>query len=130
MAELLCPAGGKASLNAAVRAGADAVYLGLEVFNARINADNFSVSDISEVVEYCHLRDVKVYVTVNTLLITREVEEAKRLVEACVSAACRTFWHLTAKTRAAAKATNRHFTSKSQSITPKKMSLQANAMNA
>lgn len=86
MAELLCPAGGKASLNAAVRAGADAVYLGLEAFNARINADNFSVSDMSEVVEYCHLRDVKVYVTVNTLLITREVEEAKRLVEACVSA--------------------------------------------
>lgn len=66
--ELLAPAGNMESLHAAVLAGADAVYLGGYTFGARSYAGNFSEEEIIEAVNYCHLRKVKVYVTVNTLI--------------------------------------------------------------
>lgn len=66
--ELLAPAGDMESLRAAVLAGCDAVYLGGYTFGARSYAGNFSNEEIIEAIRYCHLRKVKVYVTVNTLI--------------------------------------------------------------
>lgn len=66
--ELLIPVGGIPQLIAAVENGADAVYLGGNAFNARINADNFDIASMEKAVDFCHLRGVKVYVTLNTLM--------------------------------------------------------------
>lgn len=74
--ELLAPAGGWNSLVAAVQNGADAVYLGGKSFNARQGAENFDLEKLARAVEYAHVRGVKVYVTVNTLLADGELEEA------------------------------------------------------
>lgn len=71
--ELLAPAGNVRALRAAVRAGADAVYLGLEAFNARRGADNFTVPQLKEACDYAHLRGVRVYVTLNTVVLPSEV---------------------------------------------------------
>ncbi len=79
--ELLAPAGSPAALNAAVRAGADAVYLGLDNFNARHGADNFTLANLKEACDYCHLRGAKVYLTVNTIVITKEISELLDMVE-------------------------------------------------
>lgn len=73
--ELLSPAGGEEALRAAVNNGADAVYLGGKNFSARARAENFDREGLSRAVEYAHLRGVKVYVAVNTLLTNQELEE-------------------------------------------------------
>ncbi len=78
MLELLSPAGSKEALTAAVQNGADAVYLGLGDFNARRGAKNFTEADLAPAVEYCHVRGVKVYLTMNTLLTDRELPAAAR----------------------------------------------------
>lgn len=78
--ELLAPAGGMEALIAAVENGADAVYLGARAFSARGYAFNFSNEELEEAIDYAHLRGVKVYVTVNTLLKDREVESAFKLL--------------------------------------------------
>lgn len=72
MCEILAPVGGQQQLLAAVRCGADAVYLGLQSFNARRNADNFDGTSLAETVSYCHARGVRVHVTVNTLVTDDE----------------------------------------------------------
>lgn len=69
---LLAPAGGKEQLIAAVRSGADAVYLGAGSFNARQGAENFKGGALREAVAYCHGRGVQVHVTLNTLFADRE----------------------------------------------------------
>ena len=74
--ELLSPAGDFECLAAAVSAGADAVYLGGVRFGARAFAKNFDIDGIRAAVEYCHLHSVKLYVTVNTLLFDKEMEDA------------------------------------------------------
>lgn len=74
--ELLSPAGSKAALRAAVYGGADAVYIGGEVFNARINAANFSLDEIRRSADFCHENGVKLHVTLNTLIYDREMKEA------------------------------------------------------
>ena len=74
--ELLAPAGGMEQLKAAVENGADAVYMGGKRFNARINAGNFDGEELQEAVEYAHLRGVKLYVTMNTLIRDAELEPA------------------------------------------------------
>ncbi|MDP2836303.1 MAG: U32 family peptidase [Methanobacteriaceae archaeon] len=71
--ELLAPAGSIESMKAAVKSGADAVYLSGKNFGARQFAENFSEKEISEVVSYAHLNGVKVYVTVNTLVKDSEL---------------------------------------------------------
>ena len=71
--ELLAPAGGREALVAAVQSGADAVYMGFGAFNARRSARNFSDEDFRAAVSYCHLRGVKVYLTLNTLVTDREL---------------------------------------------------------
>lgn len=80
--EILSPVGGKEQLIAAVRSGANAVYLGLRNFNARRNAENFDINDLIQAVKYCHARDVKVYVTFNTLIKDTEIlAAAKEITE-------------------------------------------------
>ena len=76
MTELLSPAGNFASLRAAVQNGCNAVYLGIDKFSARAGAGNFSNEEFIEAVDYCHLRGVKVYVTLNTLIKQSEFKEA------------------------------------------------------
>ena len=73
--ELLAPAGDYEALTSAVNAGCDAVYLGGKNFGARAYATNFDYDDLKSAVEFCHLRDVKVYVTVNTLVANEEFEK-------------------------------------------------------
>ncbi len=74
--ELLAPAGDWDSFVAAVENGADAVYLGGKLFNARQNASNFDDEQLKKAVDYAHVRDVKVYLTVNTLIGDHELSEA------------------------------------------------------
>ena len=74
--ELLAPVGGIEHLRAAVEAGADAVYLGGKLFNARINASNFDGEEMRYAVDYAHLRGVKVFVTMNILLRDEELGPA------------------------------------------------------
>ena len=84
--ELLAPAGGREALVAAVQSGADAVYMGFGAFNARRSARNFSDEDFRTAVSYCHLRGVKVYLTLNTLVTDRELPllaDAARAASAC-----------------------------------------------
>ena len=78
--EILAPAGSFDSLTAAVRCGADAVYLGGRELNARRNAANFSNEELAQAVEYCHARGVKVYITLNTLVRDDEMETAMNAV--------------------------------------------------
>ena len=83
--EILAPAGGPDSLVPAVRLGADAVYLGAKQFSARGNAGNFDREALKEAVEYCHIRGVKLYLAVNTLMRDEELSDAIELVEYAAS---------------------------------------------
>lgn len=73
--ELLAPAGSLESLKAAVSAGADAVYLGGTRFGARAYAENLTEEDLQWAIDYAHLHDVSLYLTINTLLKEKELEE-------------------------------------------------------
>lgn len=73
--ELLSPAGNKDCLRAAVHNGADSVYLSGKLFGARKFADNFTNEKLKDVVFYCHLYGVKVYITVNTIIYNNEIKE-------------------------------------------------------
>lgn len=79
--ELLSPAGGMKQLAAAVENGADAVYLGGPLFNARIKADNFTEPELQEAIDYAHLRNVKIYIALNILLTDRELIPALKYAE-------------------------------------------------
>lgn len=78
--EILAPAGSQESLVAAVRSGADAVYLGIQSFNARRSADNFDSDGLKNAVNYCHKHGVRVHLTLNTLVSDGELEEAQDAV--------------------------------------------------
>ena len=73
MLEILSPAGSPEAITAAVQNGADAIYLGFGEFNARRNAKNFSEEEFRNACEYCRIRGVKVYFTLNTLATDREL---------------------------------------------------------
>ena len=79
--EILAPAGGPEQLRAAVRCGADAVYLGARSFNARRRAENFGGDSLKEAVAYCHGRNVRVFVTVNTLIRDGELGDVYAVLE-------------------------------------------------
>lgn len=85
-AEILAPAGNIDSLKAAVRCGTDAVYMGASSFNARRNAANFDALSLAEAVRYCHGRNVKVYVTLNTLIFNSEVRKFVSCLEEVIEA--------------------------------------------
>ena len=78
--ELLAPAGDMACLHAAVQAGADAVYLGCQDFNARRSAGNFSLDELAIACDYAHLRGVRVYLTINVVILPEELSRAVELV--------------------------------------------------
>ncbi len=86
MIELLSPAGSAEALHAAVQNGADAVYLGAGAFNARAAARNFTLEELAEAVTYCHIRGVKVYLTLNTLVTDREMPQAASAITAAATA--------------------------------------------
>ena len=71
--ELLCPAGDRDALISAIAGGADAVYLGTDLFNARIRANNFTLEGVKEAVRLCHAYGVAVYVTLNVAIYEREL---------------------------------------------------------
>ena len=77
--ELLSPAGSPEALQAAVQCGANAVYLGWGDFNARRGAKNFSDQEFADALTYCHLRGVRVFLTLNTLVTDRELPRAVEL---------------------------------------------------
>ena len=74
--ELLAPAGDFECLVAAVKGGADAIYIGGKMFSARAYAKNFDIDEIKRAVSYCHLHGVKLYVTMNILIYDSEMEWA------------------------------------------------------
>lgn len=84
--ELLAPAGDWDALRAAVANGADAVYFGLESFNARQRAPNFTRAALPEIMAYLHGHNVKGYVTLNTLIFSAELSQAVEYAEALASA--------------------------------------------
>ncbi|MGB8700911.1 MAG: U32 family peptidase, partial [Thermosynechococcaceae cyanobacterium] len=75
--ELLAPAGDWDCAKAAVENGADAIYFGLERFNARMRAQNFTEVDLPQLMTFLHRRGVKGYVTLNTLVFPQELAEAE-----------------------------------------------------
>ena len=74
--ELLVPAGDFECLRAGVQNGADAIYLGADLFSARANAKNFNMQELEEAIKYCKLRNVKTYLTLNTLITDEEFDKA------------------------------------------------------
>ena len=79
--ELLAPAGSYETLECAVKAGADAVYLGGKLYNARMNAKNFGSEEMKRAVDTCHSNGVKIYVTLNTLIYDRCFKDALKYAE-------------------------------------------------
>ena len=78
--ELLAPAGSRDSMIAAVSNGADAVYMGGGNFNARAGASNFVENEMLEAIDYCHVRGVKTYITLNTIIKEAEIESVLKFV--------------------------------------------------
>ena len=72
--ELLCPAGDKEALCAAIAGGADAVYFGTDMFNARIRAGNFTLDEAREAIKLCHAHGVKAFITLNIAIYERELD--------------------------------------------------------
>jgi putative protease len=84
--ELLAPAGDWECAKAAVENGADAIYFGLDKFNARMRANNFTEADLPKLMEFLHRRGVKGYVTFNTLVFENEMTDAKNYLRAIIAA--------------------------------------------
>ncbi|MBE9013963.1 U32 family peptidase, partial [Pseudanabaenaceae cyanobacterium LEGE 13415] len=83
--ELLAPAGNWDCAKAAIENGADAIYFGLDRFNARMRAENFTESDLPELMEFLHWRGVKGYVTLNTLIFQNELPEVEQYLRSIIA---------------------------------------------
>src|SRR3989338_7364400 len=81
--ELLAPAGSFPNLIAAVNAGADAVYFGLQDFSMRANAKNFTINDLNEIKKICNSspRKPKMYLTLNTIIYDEELEKIEKIIK-------------------------------------------------
>ncbi|MBT4135285.1 U32 family peptidase [archaeon] len=79
--ELLAPAGNIISLRAAISAGADAVYLGLQSFNMRARAKNFTTKDLPKIKELCKPRNIKIYLTLNTIAYDDELKQIEKIIK-------------------------------------------------
>ncbi len=79
--EILAPAGNKECFNAAINAGADAIYIGLDEFSARKSAENFSIANLEENLKKAHLFGIKVYIAVNTLVKDTELERFLEVIK-------------------------------------------------
>ncbi len=84
--ELLAPAGDWDCMRAAVANGADAVFFGVEKFNARARANNFRMDELPEIMGFLHSYGVKGFLTFNILVFENELEDARELIDACVVA--------------------------------------------
>lgn len=84
--ELLAPAGDWECMRAAVANGADAVYFGVEKFNARARANNFTTDELPDIMSFLHMYGVKGFLTFNILVFENELDEARQLIEACIQA--------------------------------------------
>ena len=84
--DLLAPAGNWDCAKAAVENGADAIYFGLDRFNARMRAQNFTEVDLPELMAFLHRRGVKGYVTLNTLVFTNELSDAEQYLRSIIAA--------------------------------------------
>ncbi len=81
MNELLAPAGTLESFYAAISNGANAIYLGLDKYSARAYADNFTTTNLKELVNFAHLRNIKIYVTINTIIYDNELEDCYKTID-------------------------------------------------
>ena len=81
MSELLAPAGNMEALIAAISNGADAIYLGMNKFGARAYANNFDIDSLHKAINYAHLRNVKIYVTMNTIVFDNELYDAYKQID-------------------------------------------------
>jgi U32 family peptidase len=84
--KLLAPAGNWECAKAAIENGADAIYFGLERFNARMRAENFTEADLPELMSWLHQRGVKGYVTLNTLVFSHELGSAEQYIRSMILA--------------------------------------------
>jgi U32 family peptidase len=84
--ELLAPAGDWDCARAAVENGADAIYFGLDKFNARMRAQNFTAADLQKLMEFLHRRGLRGYVTLNTLVFENELAEAEKYLRTMITA--------------------------------------------
>ena len=84
--ELMAPAGDWTMLRAVVKAGANAVYFGTEQLNMRAKAKNFRIENLPEIVKYCKSKNVKTYLTINTIIYEGEIELANELIAKAKSA--------------------------------------------
>ena len=84
--ELLAPAGDWDCARAAVENGADGIYFGLEKFNARMRADNFTETDLPKLMEFLHRRGVRGYATLNTLVFENELADAEKYLRTMIAA--------------------------------------------
>lgn len=84
--EILSPAGDWECARAAIENGADAIYFGLERFNARMRAHNFTLADLDRLMAYLHERGARGYVTFNILVFENEIEEAREYLQAMITA--------------------------------------------
>lgn len=84
--ELLAPAGDWDCMRAAVANGADAIFFGVEKFNARARANNFRMDELSEIMAFLHSYGVKGFLTFNILVFENELDDAQELIEACITA--------------------------------------------
>ena len=78
--ELVSPAGNFVSLRAAIDAKADAVYFGIDEFNLRKNAGNFSPKSIKEIVRLCHINKVRSYLTLNSIIYDKEINRVRKIL--------------------------------------------------
>ncbi|MBW2973032.1 U32 family peptidase [Candidatus Woesearchaeota archaeon] len=81
MIELLAPVSDRVMLKAAIDAGADAVYFGLKKLNMRATGKNFTLEELPEIVKQCHDNNVKVFLTVNTIIYNNEIEDVKKIIK-------------------------------------------------
>jgi putative protease len=84
--ELLAPAGDRDCVRAAVENGADAIYFGLDQFNARMRAQNFTEADLPKLMDFLHRRGVRGYVTLNTLVFENELADAEKYLRTMIAA--------------------------------------------
>jgi len=80
--ELMSPAGDRTMLTAVIKAGANAVYFGVDKLNMRIKASNFEIDELPEVVSFCKKNNVKTYLTLNTIIFEEELDEVDKIISA------------------------------------------------
>ena len=84
--EIMAPAGDWTMLRTAVKAGADAVYFGVDKLNMRAKAKNFSVDVLPEIARFCKSKKIKTYLTLNTIVFEDELSEAEQIIKAAKKA--------------------------------------------